>query len=294
MLCGNAAMEAITAITNSTATLFQMQQATNMSKPFPFPTARETDILERAYDNAATRGRPTHTAITALMLETGVGVKEIKALFTDARKARGHSTPGDGQSREAAASIEVRTRHPTPSNRSHPTSTYVPLREEEDTGTRQGEYYEEEVKVDVSPSWMEPPTGGITLYAYGGEYASPPGFPILDTTTLLDRTDAESQDSGFEGTRNMEIDIKDHGIEGCSAAPEPRIPVRNGRTGSPRGLSTRDPRTRHVSLAGPTSLYGKARTPMADLQNIAQNGATDEASLPSDGEEKLVIVLENE
>ena len=92
----------------------------------------------------------------------------------------------------------------------------------------------------------------------------------------------------------MEIDTKEHGIEGCSTAPEPQTPARNGMAGSPRGLSTRDPRTRHVSLAGPTSLYSIAGTPMADLQNIAQTGATNEASLPSDGEEKLVIVLEDE
>ena len=147
--------------------------------------------------------------------------------------------------------------------------------------------------MDVSPSWMGPPTGGITLYAYGGEYATP-GFQILDTTPLLDRTDAESQDSGFEGTRNMEINIKDHGTKGCAAAPEPRIPVRNERTGPPRGLSTRDPRARHVSMADPSSLYGRAGTPMVDLQNIAHTGATDEASIPSDGEEKLVIVLGDE
>ena len=126
MLCGNAAMEAIAAVTNSTATLFQMQQATNISKPFPFPTVRETEILEKAYNSAATRGRPTQTAITALMLQTGVGVREIRAWFSDARKARGHSTPSDAQSREAPASIEVRTRHPTSSSGSHPTSTYVP------------------------------------------------------------------------------------------------------------------------------------------------------------------------
>ena len=67
--------------------------------------------------------------------------------------------------------------------------------------------------MDVSPSWIGTPTGGITLNAYGGEYATP-GFQILDTTPLLDRTDAESQDSGFEGTMNMEIDIKDHGTKG--------------------------------------------------------------------------------
>ena len=113
MLCGNVAMEAITAIASSTATLFQIQQATNVSKPLPFPTARKTTILEKAYNSAATRGRPTHSAITTLMRETGVGVKEIKAWFTDARKAPGHAEHRDTQSREAAASIEMRTRLPT-------------------------------------------------------------------------------------------------------------------------------------------------------------------------------------
>ena len=180
MLCGNAAMEDIAAVTKSTATLFQMQQATNISKPLPFPTVRETEVLEKAYDSAATRGRQTQTAITALMLQTGVGAREIRAWFSDARKARGHSTPSDAQSREAPASIEVRTRHPTSSSGTHPTSTYVPPREEEDTGS------------------------------------------------------------------------------------------------------------------GQSRLYGRAGTPMIDLQNIALTDPTEEASIPSDGEDKLVIVLGDE
>ena len=147
--------------------------------------------------------------------------------------------------------------------------------------------------MDVSPSWTGTPTGGITLYAYGGEYTTP-GFQNLDTAPLLDRTDAESQDSGFDGTRNMEIDIKEYGIEGCSAIPEPRIPVCNERTGQSRSLSTRDPRARHVSMADPSRLYGRAGTPMVDLQNIALTDPTEEASIPSDGEDKLVIVLGDE
>ena len=137
------------------------------------------------------------------------------------------------------------------------------------------------------------PSGGMTQYAYAGEYTTPV-FQILDTSPLWDRTDAESQDSGFDGTRNMEIDIKEHGIEGCSATPEPRIPVGNERTGQPRSLSTRDPRARHVSMADPSSLYGRAGTPMVDLQNIALTDPTEEASIPSDGEDKLVIVLGDE
>ena len=272
MLCGNAAMEDITPISSSTPTLFQMQQATNRSKPFPFPTVRETAILEDAYNSVATRGCPMQGAITALMKETGVGV----------------------QYREAAASIDMRTQLPTPVRRPHPTFTYVLLRKEEDTETRQGEYYEEEIKVDESPSWMEPPSGSITLYAYGREYATAAGFPILDTTPLPDRTDTESQESGIGGTRNTELDIKDHGIKGCSATPEPQIPARNGRMGPPRCLSTRDPRASHVSVANPSSLYSRSGTPMVDLQNIAHTGAADKSATSSDGEEKLVILLGDE
>ena len=78
-------------------------------------------------------------------------------------------------------------------------------------------------------------------------------------------------------------------------------PGRNNTAGPPRRLSTRDPRTRHVSLASPTSLYGRAETPTADPQNIAQGCSddlfrgllTEEVSLPSDGEDKLVIDVED-
>ena len=98
------------------------------------------------------------------------------------------------------------------------------------------------------------------------------------------------------------MDIKEHGVEGCSKAPNLRLPGQNNTAGPPRRLSTRDPRRRQVSLASPTSLYGRAETPMADPQNIAQRCsdalfrdlATEEASLPSDGEDRLIIDLEDE
>ena len=147
--------------------------------------------------------------------------------------------------------------------------------------------------MDVSPSWTGTPTGGMIHYAYGGEYTAP-GLQDRDTAPLWDRTDAESQDSGFDGTRNMEIDIKEHGIEGCSATPEPRAPVGNERTDQPRSLITRDPRARQVSVAGPSRLYGRAGTPMINPQNIALTDPAEEASIPSDGEDKLVIVLGDE
>ena len=82
-----------------------------------------------------------------------------------------------------------------------------------------------------------------------------------------------------------------------SAKPRAEHPGR-----PPRRLSTRDPWTRHVSLASPISLYGRAETPMADPQNIAQGCpdplfrdlAKEEVSLPSDGEDRLIIDVEDE
>ena len=98
------------------------------------------------------------------------------------------------------------------------------------------------------------------------------------------------------------MDIKEHGIEECSTAPDPQIPGRNIMGGSPRRLSTRDPRTTDVSLASPISLYRRAGTPMAHLHNIVQSrtdklfqsSSNNEVTLPSDGEDKLVIVVKDE
>ena len=81
-------------IAKATATRFQMQQPTNLSRPPPFPTVKETASLKRAYDMATTRGRPSAPAINALMRETGMGVKEIKGWFSDERKSRGHAGHG--------------------------------------------------------------------------------------------------------------------------------------------------------------------------------------------------------
>ena len=146
----------------------------------------------------------------------------------------------------------------------------------------QEEYVEEEIKVDVGPSWVQTQSGGASPYAYAGQYPYTPGYTILDTTPLFDGTDVESQDSGMGGSRSEEIDIKNHGIEGCAPADRPRT------------LSARDPRIRKVSVAGPSRLYGRSSTPMIDLQNIASTGATTDASASSDGEEKLVIELGDE
>ena len=146
---------------------------------------------------AAIRGRPSPTAITSLMRETGVGAREIKAWFTNERKALGHAGHGGAPYKEATPSVEVRARLPTPTRRPLSAAAYASSRKEEYTDGREGEYFEEEMKVDVIPPWLDPPMGGVTLYAYGGEARAVPGFAILDTALLLDRTDAESQDCGF-------------------------------------------------------------------------------------------------
>ena len=78
MVCGNAAVEAITSISKATATQLQMQQATNCSRLLPFPTVKEAAKLKRAYDMAPHRGRPSVPTINALVREMGIEVKDIK------------------------------------------------------------------------------------------------------------------------------------------------------------------------------------------------------------------------
>ena len=57
MVCGNAAVEAITSISKARATPFQMQQAANCSRPLPLPTVTEVAELKHVYNMAAHRGR---------------------------------------------------------------------------------------------------------------------------------------------------------------------------------------------------------------------------------------------
>ena len=47
-------------------------------------------------------------------------------------------------------------------------------------------------------------------------------------------------------------------------------------------------------MMSPARLYGRAGTPMVDLQNIAITDPTDEAPISSDGEDKMVIELGDE
>ena len=77
--------------------------------------------------------------------------------------------------------------------------------------------------------------------------------------------------------------------------------ARNARL--PPKLGGRGPRLRQVSLASPASLYGRAETPMADRKNIAQGCSdaslfrdllTDDVSLPLEGEDRLIMDLEDE
>ena len=198
MGCGNACIEAITAIAKSTATLFQMQQATNRGTPLPFPTVRETAFLQDAYDGSEPGGCPSLSALTALVRDTGVSVKEIKAWFSAERRARGHTAPGDGRSNEPPASVEIRTQLPTSGLGPFPPPPPPPTRGTARPLLSRGEYVEEEeeMKVDVSPSWVHTPSDPTAPYAYAGRYPYTPDYPILDATPLYDRTDVESEAQG--------------------------------------------------------------------------------------------------
>ena len=146
----------------------------------------------------------------------------------------------------------------------------------------------------------------MTLYSYDGEDKEPSDFAILDASSLFDGVNIESQDSGFEYASVTEIDIKEHCIDQAEDSPTMHRlhfpdPAKTGRP--PPKSSGRDPRLRQVSLASPTSLYGRAETPMADPQNIAQ-GCSEahpfrdhlrkDVSFPSDREDRLVIDVDNE
>ena len=134
------------------------------------------------------------------------------------------------------------------------------------------------MKVDVSPSWVHTPSDPTAPYAYVGRYPYTPDYPILDATPLYDRTEVESQDSGIGGSRSEEIDIKDHGIEGCAPADRPR------------NFSSRYPRRRKGTVKEPSRLYDRPSTPMIDPQNIANTGANND----SEDEGRLVIELGDE
>ena len=131
MVCGTAAMEAITSITKATATRFQMQQATNRSRPLSFPSVKETASLKWAYDMAPTRGRPSAPAINSWVHEMRMEVKEIKGWFSDKKKAKGHMGHWWVTPKETAPSVDVKARLPVPGRWSCPSASCVPSHKEE-------------------------------------------------------------------------------------------------------------------------------------------------------------------
>ena len=133
----------------------------------------------------------------------------------------------------------------------------------------------------MDPLWIQLPAEETPPPAYAVQLSYEPDFEILDTTLLLDGTDAESQDSGIGGARSEEINVKKHGAEGCMPPKPPGNPT------------PRDPRTRRVVVAGPSSLYGMTSTPMIDPENIASI-TIDKFFPSSDDEDRLTICLEGE
>ena len=125
MVCGNAAMEAITSISKATATQLQMQQSTNCSMPLPFPTVAEATRLRRVYNMATTQGYPSVPALNALARQMGMEMKDIKGWFAEERKAQGHAGSGSTTSKERAPAVEVRARLPVSTRGARPSASYV-------------------------------------------------------------------------------------------------------------------------------------------------------------------------
>ena len=136
-------MEAITSISKATATQFQMQLATNCSRPLPFPTVSEAAKLKHAYNMAAHRGDHLVPALNALVHKIGVEMRDIKGWFADERKAQGRAGHGWATPKEPAPSVEVRARLPVSARGARPLASYVPSQKEE--------YVEEEMKLDITP-----------------------------------------------------------------------------------------------------------------------------------------------
>ena len=215
MVCGTAAMEAITSISKATATQFQMQRSTNCSMPLPFPTIGEAARLRHAYNMANTWGYPSVPALQALVRKMGVGMKDIKGWFAEERKAQGHAGNGSTTPIEKPPAVEVRARLPVVARGSRPSASYVPK--------HKGEYMEDGMKSVVDPLWPEASGSSITLYAYDSKDQEPAKFAILDASALYDNGDVESKDSGFEHASTTEVDIKEHGI---GKPEEPRLTAR--------------------------------------------------------------------
>ena len=234
----------------------------------------------------------------------GMEMKDIKGWFAEERKAQGHAGSGSTTPKERAPAVEVRARLPVSTRGARPSASYDPRQKEE--------YVEEEMKSDVNPLWSEPAELSITIYSYDPEDQEPSEVAILDASALYDNGDMESQDSGFKHASTTEIDIKEHGI-GQAEEPistdmppvynDPPFPKPSRSRGAPVKLNARDPRRRQVSLASTASLYGRTATPMADPMNIAQGSSDmfrlqdlsmEDAAMPSEGEDNLVIDVDNE
>ena len=136
----------------------------------------------RVYNNALSRGRPSGAALTDLVRQTGVDMKDVKAWFTEQRKSQGHAGNGWNAPTERAPTIEVRARLPVSARGMRPLAPYAP--------SQKGEYVEEEMELAIVPPWSEPPKGSITLYSY-----TPEEIEILDTSSLYDSGDMGSPDS---------------------------------------------------------------------------------------------------
>ena len=101
--------------------------------------------------------------------EMEMEMRDIKGWFADERKAQGRAGHGWATPKEPSPSVEVRARLLVPTRGARPSASFVPSQEEEYAEEEEGEYVEEDIKVDVNPPWSEPPRDSVTLYSYSTE-----------------------------------------------------------------------------------------------------------------------------
>ena len=252
-------MEVALSATRCTATRFQMQAAINTNRPLPFPTPAERICLLK-YDSSGSRRYLNPPQYKSLAKEMQVPVTAVRQWFTKERMKQGHQSDYQrypSQRRGKLPTVEVRTQLPLKRGRQPSTSHALEGSSTVSTPELKGENIEEETPQELKMSVMW--TSGLdqlTMYAFDQEAQEMTTAPQEDANHILSNTGTESQDSGP--------------IEGRTAPP--------GETR--RKTNSRDPRRRSVTLASPSTLYGRDTPPVPNSSNVAQstvrkNHATD-------------------
>ena len=261
MVCGNAAIEVALSATRCATTRFQMQTAINAERPLPFPTPAKRICILGAYDSSVFRGYLNPHWYKMLAKQKRVSDTAVRKWFTEKRMRQGHQSnykKYPTQKRGKPPAVEVRTQLPFQRGRQPLAAQTLEGPSAGRTPKRKGEYVEEETPQEgkISVMWTDG-LEQLTMYAFNPEAQEITTAPQEDNHHILSDPGAESQDSGLG---YAELEIKEHPIEGPATPPgEPR-----------KKINPRDPRRRPVTLAPPSTLYGKENLPGPSSSNVAQ------------------------